>query len=120
MRPLGGNQALGNFYEMRSYTFLPGAIPQLSECWAKTIPQREEYSPLAAGIFIEVGGLNKWIHIWPYKSMEDRTCIRTEMRQAGVWLLQGSYREPMVRQENEMLIPVAFSPMHQRPESAHT
>ena len=26
MRPLGGDQALGSFYEMRSYTFLPGAF----------------------------------------------------------------------------------------------
>jgi hypothetical protein len=112
MRPLGGDQALGNFYEMRSYTFLPGAIPGLIESWAKAIPQREEYSPLAAGMYTELGGLNKWIHIWPYQSLEDRNRIRTEARQAGVWPPGGSYRESMVRQENKILIPVAFSPMH--------
>lgn len=112
MRPLGGDQELGNFYEMRSYTFLPGAIPGLVESWAKAIPQREEYSPLAAGMFTELGGLNKWIHIWPYQSLEDRNRVRTETRQAGVWPPGGSYRESMVKQENKMLIPAAFSPMH--------
>jgi len=34
MRPLGGNQALGSLYEMRSYTFLPGAMNGLIESWA--------------------------------------------------------------------------------------
>ncbi|HZA22731.1 MAG TPA: NIPSNAP family protein [Dehalococcoidia bacterium] len=112
MRPLGGDQELGNYYEMRSYTFLPGAIPGLIESWAKAIPQREEYSPLAAGMFTELGGLNKWIHIWPYQSLEDRNRIRAETRQSGAWPPGGSYRESMIRQENKMLIPAAFSPMH--------
>ena len=29
MRPMGGDQALGNIYEMRIYTYLPGSIPQV-------------------------------------------------------------------------------------------
>jgi hypothetical protein len=112
MRPLGGDQALGNVYEMRSYTFLPGAIPGLIEAWGKAIPQREEYSPLAAGMFTELGGLNKWIHIWPYKNLEERDRVRAQTREAGVWPPGGSYRESMVKQENKVLIPAAFSPMH--------
>ena len=76
MRPLGGDQALGSIYEMRSYTFLPGAMNGLIESWTKAIPEREEYSPMAAGMFTELGGLNKWVHIWPYKSVGDRDRIR--------------------------------------------
>jgi hypothetical protein len=112
MRTMGGDQALGNVYEMRSYTFLPGAIPGLIESWAKAIPQREEYSPLAAGMYTELGGLNKWVHIWPYQSLADRDRIRQETRQAGVWPPGGAYRESMVKQENKVLIPAEFSPMH--------
>jgi len=112
MRPLGGDQALGSFYEMRTYTFLPGAIPQLIESWAQAIPHREEYSPLAAGMYTELGGLNKWTHIWPYQSLEERNRIRNEARQAGHWPPGGAYRESMVKQENKMLIPASFSPMH--------
>jgi hypothetical protein len=112
MRPMGGDQALGNVYEMRSYTFLPGAIPGLIESWAKAIPQREEYSPLAAGMFTELGSLNKWVHIWPYQSLADRDRVRQETRQAGIWPPGGAYRESMVKQENKVLIPAEFSPMH--------
>ena len=112
MRPMAGDQALGNVYEMRTYTFLPGAIPGLMESWGQALPQREEYSPLAAGMFSELGGLNKWVHIWPYESMGDRDRIRTEAREAGVWPPGGSYRESMIKQENKILAPAAFSPMH--------
>ncbi len=112
MRPLGGDQALGNIYEMRSYTFLPGAIPGLIESWGKAMPAREEYSPLAAGMSTELGGLNKWVHIWPYESMAERDRIRAETREAGVWPPGGAYRESMLKQENKVLVPAAFSPMH--------
>ena len=112
MRPLGGDQALGNIYEMRSYTFLPGAMPGLIESWGKAMPKREEYSPLAAGMSTELGGLNKWVHIWPYESMADRDRIRAETREAGVWPPGGTYRESMLKQENKLLVPASFSPMH--------
>ena len=112
MRPMGGDQALGNVYEMRSYTFLPGAIPGLIEAWGKAIPQREEFSPLAAGMSTELGGLNKWVHIWPYENMVERDRIRAATREAGVWPPAGNYRESMVKQENKVLVPAAFSPMH--------
>lgn len=112
MRPLGGDQALGSFYEMRSYTFLPGAMPGLLESWSAAVPQREEYSPLAAGMYSELGGLNKWVHIWPYESLEQRSSVRAAASKAGVWPPQGAYRELMIKQENKMLIPASFSPMH--------
>jgi hypothetical protein len=112
MRPLGGGQKLGNIYEMRQYTFLPGAMGDLVKAWTAAIPQREEYSPIAAGMHTELGGLNKWIHIWPYPTMEDRNRVRDEARAAGVWPPQGEWRNSMVKQENKLLIPASFSPMH--------
>ena len=112
MRPMGGDQALGSFYEMRTYTFLPGIMSQLVEAWGEAMPFREEYSPLAAGMYSELGGLNKWCHIWPYNSLEERSRVRDEAREGGHWPPSGSFRESMVKQENKMLIPASFSPMH--------
>ena len=60
----------------------------------------------------ELGGLNKWVHIWPYEDLNARERIRAETRAAGVWPPGGSYRESMLRQENKVLVPAAFSPMH--------
>lgn len=109
MRPMG-NQALGNIYEMRSYTYQPGTIQEVIKRWAECIPYREEYSPLAAGMYSELGGLNKWVHIWPYQGLKERNRIREESLQSGHW--PPPTREFLVRQENKILVPAAFSPMH--------
>jgi hypothetical protein len=110
MRPIGGDQALGNIYEMRSYTYQPGSMTEVLRRWAAAVPHREEYSPLAAGMYTELGGLNKWVHIWPYKDMEERNRIRAEASKSPHW--PPPTREFLVRQENKMMVPATFSPMH--------
>jgi len=110
MRPLGSRDyGQGNIYEMRSYTYQPGTMPEVVKRWAESIPHREEHSPLAAGMFSELGGLNKWIHIWPYKSLNERNRIRTEASKSSYW--PPKTREFLLRQENKILVPAAFSPM---------
>ena len=112
MRPMGGDQALGDLYEMRIYTYQPGAISKVIDSWKGSISAREKYSPLAAGMYSELGSLNKWVHIWPYKDLNERTRIRAEATSDPNWPPTPSTREFLVKQENKLLIPVAFSPMH--------
>ncbi|GIT69179.1 MAG: hypothetical protein Ct9H300mP27_02830 [Chloroflexota bacterium] len=76
MKPMGGDQALGGIYEMRTYTYEPGSIPELLKRWTEVLPAREELSPLAAGMYTELGALNRWMHIWPYKDLNHRTEVR--------------------------------------------
>lgn len=109
MRPMG-NQELGNVYEMRIYTYQPGSMGEVLKRWAAAIPHREEYSPLAAGMSSELGGLNKWMHVWPYKDLEERNRIRAEASKNEHW--PPPTREFLVRQENKILAPASFSPMH--------
>ena len=110
MRPLGGDQALGNVYEMRSYTYQPGSMGEVLKRWGNSVPHREEFSPLAAGMYTELGGLNKWVHLWPYKDLEERNRIRAAAGAPEHW--PPPTREFLVKQENKVLIPSAFSPMH--------
>ena len=110
MRPLGGDQALGNFYEMRSYTYKRGSIGKVIDIWADAIPYREKHSPLAAAMYADIGGLNKWIHIWPYNDMEQRDRIRAEASKSLHW--PPPTREWLVNQETKIMVPSAFSPMH--------
>ena len=110
MRPLGGDQELGNIYEMRVYTYKPGSMPEVINRWAAAIPHREEYSPLAAAMSSEIGDLNKWIHIWPYKDLNDRAKVRAEALKNPNWPPQT--REFLVKQENKLMVPASFSPMH--------
>ncbi|MBI2166393.1 MAG: NIPSNAP family protein [Chloroflexi bacterium] len=109
MRPMG-NEKLGNIYEMRMYTYQYGAIPEVIKRWGAVIEEREKHSPLAACMYSEIGGLNKWVHIWPYASLEERTRIREEAAKGGKW--PAPTRDLMLRQENKLLIPAPFSPMH--------
>ena len=110
MRPMGGDQELGNIYEMRVYTYKPGAMPEVVKRWEAAVPHREEYSPLAAAMFSEIGGLNKWVHIWPYKDLNQRAEVRAEALKNPNW--PPPTREFLVKQENKLMVPAAFSPMH--------
>ena len=110
MRPMGGDQALGDIYEMRTYTYKTGAMGEVIKRWEAAVPHREEYSPLAAAMHSEIGGLNKWVHIWPYKDIAERTKVRAEVSKNPNW--PPETMEFLVKEENKLLIPASFSPMH--------
>ena len=118
MNPMGGDQALGSIYEMRIYNYLPGVIPELMDRWNEVLPEREKLSPLAAGMYTEFGGLNRWMHIWPYKDLNHRSKVREEANKSPNWpttkLIAASERAAKgpQRMQNKILIPASFSPMH--------
>ena len=101
---------LGNIYEIRTYTYLPASIPTVLERWGKVIADRVKLSPLAACWHTTFGPLNQFIHIWPYENMAERTRIRAEANKLGNWPAQTS--EFMLKQENAIVIPASFSPLH--------
>ncbi len=110
MRPLGGDQALGALYEMRSYTYKVGSINKVIDIWADAVPAREEFSPLVAAMHTDTGGLNKWVHIWAYDDLDQRKNVRAEASKTATW--PPPTREFLVSQENKIMIPSSFSPMH--------
>jgi hypothetical protein len=111
MHALGSRDyGTGNVYEMRTYTYAPGDLPKVLAAWADAIGPREELSPLAACWTSELGGLNKFVHTWVYKNLDERTKVRAASRQGGLqWPPQSGVRP--LRQENKVLIPAAFSPV---------
>jgi hypothetical protein len=110
MHALGSRDyGTGNLYEMRTYTFAPGDIPKVLDGWAKAIEAREKFSPLAACWTSELGGLNRFTHIWVYPNLNERARIREETRKTGVWPPNTGVRP--VQQENRILAPTAFSPV---------
>ena len=103
---------------MRIYNYQPGVIPELIERWNEVLPEREKFSPLAAGMYTEFGGLNRWMHIWPYKDLNHRAEIRSAANRSPNWpttkLIPASERgsKGPQRMQNKILIPARFSPMH--------
>ena len=109
MKPLG-ERVLGPVYEMRIYTIQPGGMPEMLERWAEGIPHREKYSPLAASWYTDLGGLNKFYHIWAYKSFEERDRVRAESFKDPNWPPKTT-PGLVVKMENKIMAPAAFSPM---------
>src|SRR5215510_3075465 len=108
MDPLGKKQ-LGSVYEMRMYSYQPESMPEVISRWAAAIPQRIQLSPLAACWYSEIGELNKFVHVWAYKDLDERDRIRAESMKLPTW--PPKTREFLVSQTNKVLIPATFSPM---------
>ena len=84
MTPLG-ERDIGPLYEMRIYTYAPETIPKVLDAWGNRIAEREKLSPLVGCWYSELGALNTFVHLWAYRSFEERTRIRDEARATGVW-----------------------------------
>ena len=103
-------RTIGPLFEMRQYTLAAGAIPGLIERWSEKIEGRTRFSPLVGGWYSEFGAQNKWVHIWAYKDANERFRVRAEAAATGQW----PARNPpgiVVKQENALLMPSAFSPI---------
>ena len=107
MTPLSDRE-IGPVYEMRSYTYAASDIPRVLDAWSERIAQREKLSPLAGCWYSELGGLNQFVHMWAYRSFDERARIRREAREKGIWPPPSAVP---IKQENKLLRPFDFSPM---------
>jgi hypothetical protein len=108
--PLSPPRQLGNLYEIRTYTFKPGGIPETIERWSAQIAERTKFSPLVGAWYSEIGALHKWVHIWAYRDASERFRIREEVRSKGIWPPRGGQPGMMIKQENMLVVPASFSP----------
>jgi len=103
-------RTLGNLYEFRTYTYLPGTMPTVLERFGNIMPARTKVSPLAGAWVTAIGPLNQFIHLWPYKDAEERERLRAEAaKTVKGW--PPPTREFMVKQENMLMVPAACSPL---------
>jgi len=99
----------GPIFEMRSYVIKPASTPQMAKNWTESLPERLKLSPLTGVFTSELGGLNQWVHIWAYKSMEHRAQVRDKAMAEGIWPPKGP--SPVVRMQNRIMLPASFSPI---------
>ena len=104
----------GPLFEYRYYTVHPHTMPGIIKGWEDAIDARNELSPCAMAMHTDVGDLNKYVHIWPYKSFGHRMQVRDEGVAKGVWPPKGDTPDAPVtvfNQENKIMYPASFSPM---------
>jgi hypothetical protein len=102
---------VGPLFEIRTYTLAPGALAGMMERWATKIDERVKLSPLVGAWYSELGGLNKWVHIWAYKDAAERQRIRSEAVARGIWPPGGAASGLVLKQENKLVMPAACSPL---------
>lgn len=103
----------GPYFEMRSYTLKAGGTAQMSESWAKHLPGRVKLSPLIGCFTSDIGNLNQWVHIWAYKSLDERVAVRKKAMEQGIWPPPSTPDKPSptLHQATKILIPTQFSPI---------
>src|SRR5437016_12400892 len=93
--------------EMRTYTLQPGTVGQFEERFGAALAVRAKLSPLAAFWHTEVGPLNRVIHVWPYKAVEEPTRVRAESQKLQGW--PPNTRELVAEQKSDVFLPALFS-----------
>ena len=108
---------VGPFFELRTYTYFAGGLPLLMKNWENAIDVRLKFGPVCALWYSELGALNKFIHIWPYRTLNERMDIRSKAEATGLYppnvkaVKEGGKVYPLITQENKILMPSAFSPL---------
>ena len=98
---------IGPFFEMRTYILKPGSAPAMAERWAEYLPGRQQLSPLVGAYTSDIGGLNQWVHIWAYNSLDQRMAVRGKAKADGIWPPPGD--SPVIHQETKILLAAPFS-----------
>ena len=93
---------------MRSYTYPPNAIPKVIDAWAPKIDARMGLSEPVGIWYSDIGGLNKWMHMWSYESYEARTESRKKFPDIG-W--PPSAGVSPLTMENMLMHAAEFSPV---------
>jgi hypothetical protein len=100
----------GPCYEVRTYMLKPGGLAPTRELWRKAVPDRATVSPLLAAMTAVTGAGTRFLHIWPYKSFDERARLRDKAVADGVWPPTGGPSH-LLSQQVDIYLPAAFSPM---------
>ncbi len=102
--------AYGPCYEVRSYVLKPDGLTPTIELWREAVPGRAGVSPVLAAMVAVTGAAIRFMHIWPYKSYDERARLREKAVADGVWPPPGGPGH-LLSQQADIYLPAAFSPM---------
>jgi NIPSNAP protein len=100
----------GPCYEVRSYVLKPDGLSPTIELWRKAVPGRARVSPLLAAMVAVTGTAIRFMHIWPYRSYDERARLRDKAVADGVWPPPGGPGH-LLSQHADIYLPAAFSPL---------
>jgi hypothetical protein len=102
--------APGPFFEVRTYLMKPNGLEGTIEAWRNALPARLKLSPVLAAMYSVTGLMPRFMHIWPYKSLDERHRIRSQAVEAKIWPPPGG-PDRLVTMQNDVYLPAPFSPI---------
>jgi hypothetical protein len=109
MQPMHAG-AHGPVFEMRTYVLKPSGLTPTIELWNKAVPGRTKLSPLLAAMYSLNGAMPRFVHIWPYPSLDERQRLRSEAVKMGIWPPPGG-PDHLLTQQADIYVAAPFSPM---------
>jgi hypothetical protein len=99
----------GPFFEMSTHVLKPFTLPKMIRHWNEYLSGRDQSQALTGVFASDVGDLNRWVHIWAYRSLEERTAIRSDpiVNPGRPW----KEGEVILEEETKILLPAPFSPI---------
>lgn len=102
--------AYGPFYEFRTYGIAPGGLPATSDAWSKIVARRNEISKLLMVMGSTEPGATRMVHIWPYKSLDERAAARAQASKEGIWPPPNG-SDHLTSLQSELFVATQFSPL---------
>ncbi|MCD4867111.1 MULTISPECIES: NIPSNAP family protein [unclassified Pseudomonas] len=105
--------AHGPFYELREYNLTTSGLAPTLAGWRNAVGPRTrvQYSPVYAAFYATSGFLPRYLHIWPYESLEQRLHVRTQAVADGVWPPENSASQ-LREMHSVVYLPAEFSPLN--------
>jgi hypothetical protein len=100
----------GPVYEVRTYMLKPAGLAPTIAAWRKSVPGRMNISPVLAAMTSVTGAVTRFLHVWPYKSFDERARLRAKAAADGVWPPPGGPGH-LVSQQVDIYLPAPFSPL---------
>lgn len=100
----------GPIFEVRTYLLKPNGLPPTIAAWEKAAPGRQKLSPILAAMYSVSGEVTRFMHIWPYPSLEVRANTRKTAVETGVWPPPGG-PDHLLTMRTDIYLPAPFSPI---------
>jgi len=95
----------------REFCRLVQGLAPTVELWRKAVPDRSRVSPLLVAMTSVTGTVTRFMHIWPYTSLDERMRLRAKAVDDGVWPPPGGPGY-LASQQSDIYLPATFSPLH--------
>ena len=97
-------------FEVRTYVLKPDGVAATIELWRQWVPGRTALSPLLAAMHSITGTVTRFMHIWPYASVDERSRLRAKALSDKVWPPPGG-PDHLQTMQSDIYVPADFSPI---------